>query len=112
MGGCHPECGVRHLGSLFPKILVLREGLFGSVGSWVPQTRKRCPVTRPARIVPDDVTGVRTGQWGIVLGLLGPGEPSLFSPTLPPYPSLQWARVVCIVEDDGGRHVFHSVTAS
>ena len=84
----------------------------GYPGPWGPRFLKRRSVvwaTRPAgkSLITSPVRGLDNGA--LFWGSLGPGEPSLFSPTLPPHPSLRWAGMVCIVEDDEGRHVLHSV---
>lgn len=86
MGGCHPEAGGQAQGFPFPGILALGEGLFrpvesgslkgGSVARVTAAGRKYCPVTSSAR----------KGQWGIVLGSVGPGGASTFPPT--PLPTL------------------------
>lgn len=83
-----------------PGFLFPTDSGLGERTAWagqVPQKRKRCLGDRqPAEsFASGDVTGVQRGQWGIVLGSVGPGDhlpgrdSSPFSQTLL-HPSLQW----------------------
>lgn len=83
-GRLSPEAGDQTPGFSFP----LDPGLGGRAirarRVLVAQRQKRCPGDRrrAESIAPGDVTGARKGQWGIVLGSVGPEDPSTFSPTL------------------------------